>query len=1067
MENHNQAGFWLSPQQEHVWQSQRDDIQWCRAQCLTMLEGPLDADRLKICLQDIVKRHDVLRTRFKRQPGMRVPFQVISDEPKFDWTMRDLSALSADAAAQELDAVYQNERTRSFDFESGSLMRAVLIALPQEKNALILTAPMICADGASLRNLIREAAAFYSGEAPADEPLRYVQFSQWQRDLLKAEEDETTREGKQYWHKQTVPAAPSLGSAASVTSSQPFRPAIHSLALGHDLALRVAESAAAESVSVSSFLLTCWQILLWRLTGQDRIVVGTLFEGREYEELRGAIGLFAKNVPIICRFDGNFRFNELLKNVHSSLQNASEWQEYYAPGTVREERQHEVVQFEFSEQPIGISAGPTTFLLRDEYTCLDAMGLKLVCVQGNEKIQAQFHYDPSQFDRNSVIRWAGHFRTLVQAATQNRTQLASSLPLLTDQERREMLVEWNRTEADFPQQCIHELFEAQVKETPERTAVVCGEQRLSYAELNSAANQLAHYLRQRGVGPDAVVGLCLERSVSLMVGLWGVLKAGGAYVPLNPDTPKMRLQQQLAGARVLLTEAKLLGQVPEFSGTILCLDRDRDLWAQESEQNPAPSGAPDHLVYVIYTSGSTGVPKGVAITHRNLANYSSFIVRRLELGNYPEGLQFAVVSTIGADLGNTCIYPPLISGGTVHLVAHDIATDSRMMAQYCTRHQIDVLKIVPSHLSALLNASEASEIVPRKYLVLGGEALPVKLFARVAQLRPSCTVLNHYGPTETTVGSLTLKLGQEWNDDGRSATVPIGRPIANTRVYLLDPNQQPVPIGVVGELYIGGAGVARGYLNQAEMTAERFLPDPFTDQAGARMYRTGDLARYREDGAIEFLGRGDDQVKVRGFRIELGEIESALVEHPGVRQAVVLARQDKNGQKRLVAYLVTRRDQTVNENILREHLKERLPEYMIPSAWVMLDKLPLNANGKIDRQALPDPEQVSIARAYVSPRTPTEKALAGIWAEVLQLQQVGADDDFFQLGGHSLLATQIVSRIREQLNVELSLRTLFEKPTVSGLAQAVDTVEGNGNKQVASTIVPVSREAYRVGRNSS
>jgi amino acid adenylation domain-containing protein len=753
--------------------------------------------------------------------------------------------------------------------------------------------------------------------------------------------------------------------------------------------------------------------------------------------------------------------------VHGAVQSASEWQEYYAPAATAEDRQHEFVQFEFREQQLSISAGATRFSLRDQYSCLDAFDLKLVCVQGTEGIQAQFHYDPSKFDQSSVTRWAHHFVTLVRAAAQSRTQHASRLPLLSDQERREMLLEWNRTDADFPQNCVHELLEAQVKQTPERTAVVCGEQRLSYRDLNSAANQLAHYLRRQGVGPDTVVGLCLERSVNLMIGLWAILKAGGAYVPLNPDTPTLRLKQQLADARVLLTETKLQGQVPDFAGSILCLDRDRRLWEQESEQNPTPSANPDHLVYVIYTSGSTGVPKGVAITHRNLVNYSSFMVRRLELGNYPDGLQFAVVSTIGADLGNTCIYPPLISGGTVHVVEHEVATDSRLMAQYCTRNQIDVLKIVPSHLSALLNSAEASQIVPRKYLVLGGEALPVKLATRVGELRPGCTIFNHYGPTETTVGSLTLKIGQEWTDDGRSATVPIGRPIANTRVYLLDSTQQPVPIGVAGELYIGGAGVARGYLNQPEMTGERFVADPFTDQIGGRMYRTGDLARYRADGAVEFLGRGDDQVKVRGFRIELGEIESALVEHPGVRQAVVLARQDKNRQKRLVAYLVLRREPAASENALREHLKARLPEYMIPSAWVMLDKLPLNANGKIDRHALPDPEQVSATRAYVSPRTPTEKALASIWAEVLQIKQVGADDDFFQLGGHSLLATQIVSRIREQLKVELSLRTLFEKPTLAGLAKAVEAVEGNGNKQVAATIVPVSREAYRVGRNSS
>jgi amino acid adenylation domain-containing protein len=704
--------------------------------------------------------------------------------------------------------------------------------------------------------------------------------------------------------------------------------------------------------------------------------------------------------------------------------------------------------------------------LRDEYSCRDRFDVKLVCARRENGIEAQFHYNVSRYDENSVARWASHFITLVASALGNPALEAGKLRLLGEEEWQKLVVDWNQTDAEFPDKCIHQLLEAQVARTPERVAVVCGDQQLTYKDLNARANRLAHYLRRQGVGPDSLVGLCLERSVNLMVGLWAILKAGGAYVPLNPDTPKLRLKQQLAGAHVVLTEQKLKAGIPDFGGSIMSLDGEQQPWAHESEANPAPSARPDHLVYVIYTSGSTGVPKGVAVTHRNLVNYSSFIVRRLELESFPEGLQFAVVSTIGADLGNTCIYPPLIWGGTVHLVPYETSTDTRQMARYCTRHNIDVLKIVPSHLSALIASSEAAQIIPNKYLILGGEALPVKLVERIRQLDRSCEILNHYGPTETTVGSLTLWLGREWKADERSVTVPIGRPIANTKAYLLDAHQQPVPIGVVGELYLAGAGVARGYLNHPELTTERFLADPFTADTGGRMYRTGDLARYRPDGAIEFLGRGDDQVKVRGFRIELGEIESALVEHPGVRQAAVLARQEENGQKRLVAYLVVRRDQVPGETTLREYLKERLPDYMMPSAFVVLDKLPLNANGKIDRQSLPAPEDVSSARAYVPPSSATEKVVAGIWEEVLQVQQVGVQDDFFKLGGHSLLATQVVSRVREHFKVEVSLRTLFEKPTVSALAEAVQTAQEDGTKQVRSTIVPVSRDAYRVGRNS-
>jgi len=753
--------------------------------------------------------------------------------------------------------------------------------------------------------------------------------------------------------------------------------------------------------------------------------------------------------------------------VHSSVQIASELQEYYAPGSTRDDHQHEAVQFEYREQLRPISAGELRFCLRDEYSCRDRFDVKLVCARRENGIEAQFHYNVSRYDENSVARWASHFITLVASALGNPALEAGKLRLLREEEWQKLVVDWNQTDAEFPDKCIHQLLEAQVARTPERVAVVCGDQQLTYKDLNARANRLAHYLRRQGIGPDSLVGLCLERSVNLMVALWAILKAGGAYVPLNPDTPKLRLKQQLAGAHVVLTEQKLKAGIPDFGGSIMFLDGEQQPWAHESEANPAPAPRPDHLVYVIYTSGSTGVPKGVAVTHRNLVNYSSFIVRRLELEKFPEGLQFAVVSTIGADLGNTCIYPPLIWGGTVHLVPYETSTDTRQMARYCTRHNIDVLKIVPSHLSALIASSEAAQIIPNKYLILGGEALPVKLVERIRQLDRSCEILNHYGPTETTVGSLTLWLGREWKADERSVTVPIGRPIANTKAYLLDAHQQPVPIGVVGELYLAGAGVARGYLKHPELTRERFLADPFTADTGGRMYRTGDLARYRPDGAIEFLGRGDDQVKVRGFRIELGEIESALVEHPGVRQAAVLARQEENGQKRLVAYVVVRRDQVPGETTLREYLKERLPDYMMPSAFVVLDKLPLNANGKIDRRSLPAPEEVSSARAYVPPSSATEKVVAGIWEEVLQVKQVGVQDDFFKLGGHSLLATQVVSRVREHFKVEVSLRTLFEKPTVSALAEAVHVAQEDGTKQVRSSIVPVSRDAYRVGRNTS
>jgi amino acid adenylation domain-containing protein len=694
----------------------------------------------------------------------------------------------------------------------------------------------------------------------------------------------------------------------------------------------------------------------------------------------------------------------------------------------------------------------------------------------------EFHYDSSRMDRRAVEQIAGYYRNLLAAAVANPETAVAKLPLLSENDRRQLLVEWNQTAAAYPEtKCLHELFEQQAARTPAREAVRCGDVAFTYRELNERANQLAHYLRGLGVGADRPVGLCLERSAETMVAVLAILKAGGAYVPLNPDNPPARLLQQLHGAAAVITDAKLSAQMPEFSGSIVVLDRDQALWAKESKANPASSTSPENLVYVIYTSGTTGVPKGVAVRHRNLVNYADFIAKRLNLEKYPDGLQFATVSTLGADLGNTCIYPSLISGGTLHIIGYEMATDPRKFAEYTSKYPIDVLKIVPSHVQALVSTDDAAKMLPRKYLIFGGETLTPKLLEKIEALHPGCEILNHYGPTETTVGSLTLKLKDyDWRKAG-IASIPIGRPIQNTQVYILDAKLEPVPVGVIGELYIAGAGVTAGYLGQAEKTAERFVKNPFatnaasTNASGTIMYRTGDLARYGADGNIEFLGRGDDQVKIRGFRIELGEIEAVLARHAGVKQVVVLAREDSQGEKRLLAYVVANRGTSsasgagsgaeITGEILRTYLKQELPDYMVPQAVMVLAKLPLNANGKIDRQALPEPEQLTAARTYVAPRTATEKAIAEIWAEVLRRKpdQISVDDNFFDLGGHSLLATQVISRIRERFSVEIPMRAMFDQPLVSGLAKAVEEAEpvsaSGGDDDMG--IARVAREAYK------
>ena len=591
--------------------------------------------------------------------------------------------------------------------------------------------------------------------------------------------------------------------------------------------------------------------------------------------------------------------------------------------------------------------------------------------------------------------------------------------------------------------CLHQLIERQARRTPERVALVFEELRLTYGELDRRAERLAQHLRQLGVGPDVPVGLFVERSLEMVAGILAILKAGGAYLPMDTSYPEERLAFMLSDANVgvLLTQGSLVARLPGGVAQVVRLDK----FDWHSEENATPdevSVEPRHLAYVIYTSGSTGRPKGVCIEHRNIVNYVLGVVERLQLE--PE-MHYATVSTIAADLGNTVIFPALATGGCVHVISQERAESQARLADYFSREKIDVLKIVPSHLAALQSGGNPELVMPARRLILGGEASRLDWIERLRALSPSCEIYNHYGPTETTVGVLTYHVGTRVPST-RSSTLPLGRPLPNACVYLLDADGRRVAMGEQGELCIGGRGVARGYLNRPELTAEKFVPDPFGAEPGARLYRTGDLARCLPDGDIEFCGRIDHQVKLHGYRVELGEIEGALREHGDVRDAVVLVREDRSGDKRLLAYVATKPANPalfvdeVTSATLRECLKERLPQYMVPSAFVLMERLPLTANGKIDRQALAalSFESPQPGRDFVAPRTQTEKALAAIWSQLLKVENIGVNDDVFDLGASSLLAMRALTRIRDGLEVNLALRNLFEHPTVAALAEIID-----------------------------
>ncbi len=657
--------------------------------------------------------------------------------------------------------------------------------------------------------------------------------------------------------------------------------------------------------------------------------------------------------------------------------------------------------------------------------------LKLSMTDQGSGLTGWLEYNTDLFGAATISRMSGHFQTLLEGIVANPEQKISALPLLTTAERQQLLVGWNEPHSYFEDICIHQLFEAQVKQTPEAVAVAFENQQLTYQELNHRANQLAHYLQAIGVKPETLVGICLERSVELVVGVLGILKAGGAYVPLDEAYPQERLEFMLEDAQVpvLLTQQQLLEKLPRQTGHVICLDLDLEEISWESEENPASRSTAENLAYVIYTSGSTGRPKGVQISHRAMLNFLTAMGQQLDI---TERDVLLAITTLSFDIAGLELFLPLSVGARTVLVSREASSDGSQLLEQLSGANPTLMQATPATWQLLLEAGwQGSNHLK---ILCGGEALPSQL-AKQLQER-GAALWNLYGPTEATIWSAIYKV------DSNDESPAIGRPIANTEIYILDRHLQPVPVGVPGELHIGGAGLARGYLNRLELTAEKFIPHPFSDDPCARLYKTGDLARYRPDGNIEFLGRLDYQVKIRGFRIELGEIETVLGQHPAVCQALVVAREDQPGDKRLVAYLVPNQPSPPSVRELRDFLQEKLPTYMVPAAFVILDALPLTPNGKVDRRTLPPPDTArpELGEAWVPPRTPTEESLVAIWAEVLGLEQVSIHDNFFELGGHSLLATQVISRVRDVLQLDLPVRTLFEMPTIAGLAERIETI---------------------------
>ena len=1021
-------------------------------QLICNLHEDLNISAFKQAWQQVVDRHPILRTSFCWE-DVNEPLQEVQRHVTIPFEEQDWRDLSAKQQEQQLESYLHADRQRGFQINEAPLMRVALFQIAEANYQCVWTFHHVLLDGRSFPIVLKELFAFYEAfcanqDLQLPQPRPYRDYIDWlrQQDFSKAEN---------FWRSTlngfSAPTALTVNRTRPVKSdeTEDYWYGQQKIRFSRDLTAKLQFLAQQHQLTFNTLVQGAWALLLNRYSGEEDVVFGATRACRR-SSVEGAdsmIGLLINTLPLRVRVPDEMPLLQWLKELrtqwialreyeHTPLVKIQGWSDIPTGQPLFES----ILVFENYQLNSKLQEQGGKWENR-EFRLLERTNFPLTVAGYLEsELLLEIEYDRHRFDDATIARMLGHIQTLLEGMIANPESLLKDLPLLTAAERHQLLVEWNNTQAESPKDsCYHHLFEAQVERTPDAVAVVYGNKQLTYRELNTRANQLAHYLQKLGVKPDVLVAISVERSIEMVVGFLGILKAGGAYVPLDPSYPHERRAYKLndSQAPVILTQKRLVASLPDHSAQVVCLDTDWEAIAQESEENPVSETTVENLAYVIYTSGSTGKPKGVMITHRGLVNHNLAIAKQYDLEKSDRVLQF---SSMSFDIIVEELFPSWLVGSTVVVRTEEMLSSTTNFLQFIEREQVTILNLPTAFWHELVNGlSLLKKPLPSglRLVIVGGEKASRSVYSTWLQLvGENIRWLNSYGPTETTVTATVYDPAADPESDRSLSEIPIGRPIANTQVYILDRQLQPVPIGVPGELYIGGAGLGRGYLNRPDLTADKFIRNPFSDNSTARLYKTGDTARYLSDGNIEFVGRIDFQVKIRGFRIELGEIEAALEQHPDIQQTVVLARDDERGNKRLVAYLVLKPQQAPTTNELRSFLKEKLPDYMIPSAFVILDTWPLTPNGKVDRRALPAPDQVrqEPEETFAAPQDDLEHQLTKIWEEVLGIQPIGIQNNFFDLGGHSLLAIRLCNEIEKKLGKTLSVATLFQAPTIQQLA---------------------------------